>query len=457
MNKALSLTTGFFFVLLTGYSQQAINGISLRVSNVCEPYGQIIGCNSFAGSGASANFGNGGCVGQSAYALLDSVDLPGQMTFFNIDPDQSINTAPKYLCTGDTNKLLLYTTFISLQNICDAISAPSDTFLLDSLVTAIPTSNLVCVIRNSTQTDNFIVLQPPSQIPLFSITLNMKPKLLAVSFQSAAVVGTDATGAVRLNTIDLSTGQVTHDTLFGPLADNPVRIQNSGILTIVSSPGDTLITATIYNLNTQAVSYATIYANSGFNTGDFQYGYFHYQPLTDTTGNNLDKQVLVYDLNSMTPYSTFNINRRLKHLIFSSSNYGYFMHAVEIPPLENHIIVYNYFNYQPADSFYTPGPADFIVSDFRCFVSTPEYEDDLVKLKVFPNPTNGMVNIEASGLICGRDYKMELMDNMGKIILNKIIHAKMYLEIPMNELPSGTYFLRIETRRGPVSEKIVKM
>ncbi|HEX5002204.1 MAG TPA: T9SS type A sorting domain-containing protein [Bacteroidia bacterium] len=457
MKKAFLLTIGCCFVLSTGYSQQVINGISLRVSNVCEPYGQITGCNPPSGSGASANFGNGGCIGQSAYTLLDSIELPGPMTYFNIDPDQSINTTPKYLCAGDASKLLLYTTYISTQNICDAITAPADTFLLDSIVNAIPTVNLLCIIRSSAITDNFIVFQPPSQVPLFSMTLNMKPGLLAVNFQTAAVAGTDTTGTVRLNTIDLSTGLVTHDTLLGPPADNPVRIENNGTVTIASSPGDTLITATTYNLNTQAISYSTIYANSGFNTGDFQFGYFHYQPLTDPNGNNDDKKVFVYDLFSMTPYNTFNINRRLKHLIFTSSNYGYYMHGVEEPPLDNHVLVYNYFNYQPADSFYTPGPADFIVSDFRCFVSTPEYDDDLVKLKVYPNPTNGMVNVEASGLICGRDYKMELMDNMGKIIVAETIHAKMYLEIPMKELPAGVYFLRIETRRGPVSEKIVKM
>jgi hypothetical protein len=67
-----------------------------------------------------------------------------------------------------------------------------------------------------------------------------------------------------------------------------------------------------------------------------------------------------------------------------------------------------------------------------------------------------MITIKASGLICGRDYKMDIVDLNGKIMLEKTIHAKMSLEIPLSALSPGVYLFRIHTRKGFVSERVIK-
>jgi Secretion system C-terminal sorting domain len=79
-----------------------------------------------------------------------------------------------------------------------------------------------------------------------------------------------------------------------------------------------------------------------------------------------------------------------------------------------------------------------------------------VKILAFPNPTSNNITINASGLICGRDYQMDLIDMNGKIWYAKTIHAKMSIEIPLETMPAGVYVLRIHTLKGMVTEKIVK-
>jgi len=81
-------------------------------------------------------------------------------------------------------------------------------------------------------------------------------------------------------------------------------------------------------------------------------------------------------------------------------------------------------------------------------VSLEEYDDNLVKLVVYPNPVNEIITIKASGLICGRDYKMDIVDLSGKVWYAQTIQAKMSFEIPLEALPSGIYIFRIHTKKG---------
>ena len=69
-----------------------------------------------------------------------------------------------------------------------------------------------------------------------------------------------------------------------------------------------------------------------------------------------------------------------------------------------------------------------------------------VQISIFPNPTNGIINIEIQEQI----EKITVFDILGKVILETI-----NTEINLTEQKTGTYFLKIETENGILTEKIV--
>lgn len=76
--------------------------------------------------------------------------------------------------------------------------------------------------------------------------------------------------------------------------------------------------------------------------------------------------------------------------------------------------------------------------------------DMATSLRIFPNPANDHVTIQAEGL-----KKVEITDLMGKQLLDAVAdHDELYLDL--QQLPSGIYFATIITSSGKATEKIVK-
>jgi hypothetical protein len=287
--------------------------------------------------------------------------------------------------------------------------------------------------------------------------VNITPQKLTMTNQNAIIIGIGQNNEPRLNILNLQFGIVTKDTTMSMIAADPRELlSSSNGFQLISSPGDSIITLTNYIINTQILSTTILQPFSGLNTGTFHGSNFDYQQLDDTSGNNFDQKVQRYNTFTMQHDATFDIGKRLRILRYASiESYYTFIHAVTDSIPMGGVWVYDAFNYTLVDSFATPAPPDFILTDHRCPTAIEEYDDNLVQVTVYPNPTDGIININASGLICERDYKMDITDINGKIIFEKTIRAKTTVEIPLQNIQSGIYFLRIHTRKGLVSEKIV--
>ena len=84
-------------------------------------------------------------------------------------------------------------------------------------------------------------------------------------------------------------------------------------------------------------------------------------------------------------------------------------------------------------------------------LSVPGFEDINETIKLFPNPTNSIINIEFNNQILTNN--ITLYDALGS-------HVNLKLEdgiINLNNLNSGIYFLRIETKTKVILKKIVKI
>ena len=88
-------------------------------------------------------------------------------------------------------------------------------------------------------------------------------------------------------------------------------------------------------------------------------------------------------------------------------------------------------------------------SDF--FTDTEEKTDSLIsKIILYPNPTQGIVNIESS--LQNKDFF--LFDLSGKL-LEKFKNEKQRFKINLSEYPTGIYFLRFSNKNKTKSRKII--
>lgn len=83
------------------------------------------------------------------------------------------------------------------------------------------------------------------------------------------------------------------------------------------------------------------------------------------------------------------------------------------------------------------------------YVGTPEVQK-LVDVKVYPNPTHGIVNVEGSDL-----KSIEVYDNVSHRLLNRKVDGDK-ATFDLSDHPAGSYYVRVRTAHGTVVKKVVK-
>lgn len=74
---------------------------------------------------------------------------------------------------------------------------------------------------------------------------------------------------------------------------------------------------------------------------------------------------------------------------------------------------------------------------------------DQVGMKVYPNPSNGVFNIQANERIT----EVKVMDLLGQMVYNAPVNGQQHI-IQMDNVRSGIYFVQINTQSGKIIEKI---
>lgn len=428
------------------------------VRNVCQDYGQFVICNGSDSINERPSLGMIGCQFPNNYVHIDSLLLFNRIDHFDIDQVGGQPYSPKLMCLGNDSLLLTYT--VEYSSICDSPNvAGVDTIFTDSVVDLNVSNEQLTYIRNSNVNDNFFNIY----INTFSMHLNITPLYVSNLFypNSTAVVGINQNNETELIIINKNTQQILKDTVLSTSMSNPVALNfsDSYRLYVVSCPGDTVVNLLTFDCVNDTAKIEAIYSGSGINVSSFSAnGLFYFQPKSDTSLNGFDKQLFSfkYFTHSLTNY---NINKRLKVFVSPGGNQNYFsfLGAVEDLPVTNTLFIYDNSNLQLFDSIITDANPKFYRSDFRCPISVTEYDDSKVEWQVFPNPSNSEFNLAASGLICGRDYKVDIIDLAGRIKYETIVHAKMTVNLPTGQYSPGVYFIRIHSLKGLVVQKIIKL
>ncbi len=73
-------------------------------------------------------------------------------------------------------------------------------------------------------------------------------------------------------------------------------------------------------------------------------------------------------------------------------------------------------------------------------------------IDIYPNPASGMVSIRSGGTVI---QGIAVLNVLGENVLVVPIHRESSFTLDLSKLPSGTYFLRIQTAKGSALRKIV--
>lgn len=83
-------------------------------------------------------------------------------------------------------------------------------------------------------------------------------------------------------------------------------------------------------------------------------------------------------------------------------------------------------------------------------VGVPQVTDELRDVRVYPNPTLGVVNVEGSGLM-----SIEVYDNISRRVLQRKVDGNK-TQFDLSNYPTGTYYVRVKTSTGAVVKKVIK-
>lgn len=97
--------------------------------------------------------------------------------------------------------------------------------------------------------------------------------------------------------------------------------------------------------------------------------------------------------------------------------------------------------------------------DYNCF-ETKNREDvqEIVideEIEVYPNPTDGCINIKLGGLLMEDEACCELYDINGLLIIEKSL-VKQETELDIGDLPTGVYLLKVFQGNDVISKIILK-
>ena len=93
-------------------------------------------------------------------------------------------------------------------------------------------------------------------------------------------------------------------------------------------------------------------------------------------------------------------------------------------------------------------------NNFDCSTISTNEADNYRKIKLFPNPTEGILTIESEEL--PHDLPIKVYDILGNLLKKEKLENN-NRTINLKGLNSGIYFLKIETDDGPATKKIIKI
>jgi hypothetical protein len=87
--------------------------------------------------------------------------------------------------------------------------------------------------------------------------------------------------------------------------------------------------------------------------------------------------------------------------------------------------------------------SDIYVVDLKTFneINQEQLMESEISLKVYPNPASDFINIEITPVHTGR-INFEFYNNSGVKVLDKVTSYQPVIQVSLNDIPSGIYYLK---------------
>ena len=103
--------------------------------------------------------------------------------------------------------------------------------------------------------------------------------------------------------------------------------------------------------------------------------------------------------------------------------------------------------YIPEDQVYSNGTAAAI----RMIIDESlALEEEISGLNIYPNPSNGIVNIDLSG---NGDFNVQVNDILGKVVSQQNINSSTILNL--EDLNKGVYFITVSNDEATKTTKVI--
>ncbi len=97
-------------------------------------------------------------------------------------------------------------------------------------------------------------------------------------------------------------------------------------------------------------------------------------------------------------------------------------------------------------------PSYFCMDDFTTSDGVGIQQANMdIKMAIYPNPATDFIQIESSEPI----NQIQIFDQTGREIVVLVVENELLTKISLEEIPSGVYFLKVETNKGPTMQKLV--
>lgn len=138
------------------------------------------------------------------------------------------------------------------------------------------------------------------------------------------------------------------------------------------------------------------------------------------------------------------------------SGYGFFVSATESLLLRRTLDSAGYASLVLSDTLQTAFGCDSVVTLTLTFHSDGSTEDivevsETTEVKVYPNPTVNVVNVDAEQM-----SHVEIYDNEGRVLQNRDTYDASHVTLDLSYYPSGIYYIRVHTPNGITIQKVIK-
>lgn len=321
---------------------------------------------------------------------------------------------------------------------------------------------IVLLVKNAADDYGIQFYTYPELEEQFSFSFNFEPEIFEVIENNLFIGGLDNDGQQKIYhyIIAENTFYQTY-TLNETASDQKEVIKSGDLLYALSSPGDSMTVLSTIDLINLTIDQSIINSQSGIRATNNEFrgdDFFTFQLISDDSGAELDKQILILDPLT-NELDTLMINLELdyfKHPEVAVQDFGYFaLSWVGAKWQENDADLAYIDYYSNVISLPTGAMPQYINATYGCWVGIDEPELDKIKFEYYPNPASSNVTIHLSGLQKGKKYQLDISDNLGKILYTTHLEAYQNIELPLQQFAKGVYFLNLNIGEHMIGKKLV--